>query len=746
MIEPKFPSDNVISLEGFIDEVKDVSDGPHQRKFCFVLGAGASINSGIKSGQQLVDLWDAELQKRNPQALQAWKAKFGITSENKYSFYSQYYEYRFRSHPGDGYNYLEKMMEHAKPSAGYVMLAYLLTHTPHNVVITTNFDHLIENAISYYMDAIPLVIGHEALTHYISNPILRPAIIKIHRDLLLDPKSKTSELLKLHENWEHVLDVVFSNYHPIFIGYAGNDKSLMDFLMQNSHKFQNGDWCFPYWLLYEADKLEGRVLEFLLAANGYCIRHNGFDEVLYLMGFAFGYKVPTEEQFIADAKKRFRDLSNSINAFSQKFSPTKTLDSPSSLHDPDKPTGEVSSTLQEAVHGVTDGNASTKQFWRALQLAQNKQLEEASQILSELIQAEPENANYHDTLSTVFHLMKRYEDAWKEAQIAVHLEPDNPQYHHSLGATLHELNRFDGALAEAQKAVELEPDNPRYHNNLGMTLHGLKRFDEALAEKKKAVELEPDNPRFRNSLGVTLHEMKRFDEALAEKKIAIELEPDNPRYQDSLSTTLHELKRFDEALAEAQKAVELEPDNPRYHDGLSSTLHELKRFDEALPEAQKAVELEPDNPRYHNNLGMILHGLKRFDEALTEKKKAVELEPDNPRYHDSLSTTLHELERFDEALAEAQKAVELEPDNPRFHNSLGVTLHEMKRFDEALAEKKKAVELEPDNPRYHDSLGATLYALKRFDDALAEVKKAIELDPANEEYRSHLDDILRAKQ
>ena len=54
-----------LSLKGFINEIKEVSSGPHPRKFCFVLGAGASISSGIKSGQELVTIWDRELQERN---------------------------------------------------------------------------------------------------------------------------------------------------------------------------------------------------------------------------------------------------------------------------------------------------------------------------------------------------------------------------------------------------------------------------------------------------------------------------------------------------------------------------------------------------------------------------------------------------------------------------------------------------------------------------------------------------------
>ena len=46
-----------ITLSGFMKEMKEVSSGPHSRKFCFVLGAGASKESGIKSGQELVDIW-----------------------------------------------------------------------------------------------------------------------------------------------------------------------------------------------------------------------------------------------------------------------------------------------------------------------------------------------------------------------------------------------------------------------------------------------------------------------------------------------------------------------------------------------------------------------------------------------------------------------------------------------------------------------------------------------------------------
>lgn len=41
-----------LTQAGLIHEFEDVSAGPHSSKFCFVLGAGASKTSGIKTGQE----------------------------------------------------------------------------------------------------------------------------------------------------------------------------------------------------------------------------------------------------------------------------------------------------------------------------------------------------------------------------------------------------------------------------------------------------------------------------------------------------------------------------------------------------------------------------------------------------------------------------------------------------------------------------------------------------------------------
>ena len=55
-----------------------------------------------------------------------------------------------------------------------------------NLVITTNFDSLVEDALFMYTSSKPLVINHELLADYAGDPnISRPIIAKVHRGIFL---------------------------------------------------------------------------------------------------------------------------------------------------------------------------------------------------------------------------------------------------------------------------------------------------------------------------------------------------------------------------------------------------------------------------------------------------------------------------------------------------------------------------------------------------------------------------------
>ena len=491
-----------LTQAGLIHEFEDVSEGPHSSKFCFVLGAGASRMSGIKTGQELVDIWKKEMLERNEQAFLSWKEKNGITESDKYSYYSQYYEERYKKRPMDGLNFLEKMMEHVNPNVGYVVLAHLLAKTEHNVVITTNFDHLLEDALNYYEKALPLVVGHESLAHYITKQITRPTIIKIHRDLLFDPKNTVKDVGVLHEAWEKALDMIFSEFHPIFIGYAGNDRSLMDYLIKNREKFNSGEWKFPYWTLYKSDVVpEGPVKEFLEGVDGYYINCNGFDELMCLMGAEVGYRMPGEGQFLEDTRMRYHKL---LEAFESFVLPQNSAEKQEEYMSADANDADEQKTVGAAVQQITSGT----EYIRAVTLHNEKKYKEAAAVENELIKQEPENVRYYRILWQTLNAMEDYEGAETVARQALELEPENADLHIDLSVALRDMGRRGEAEEEAGKAIQLDPQNDRCYASLGRTLYQMGRYKEAKENLEKAIKLAPGKDYYQKELDEVLDKLK----------------------------------------------------------------------------------------------------------------------------------------------------------------------------------------------------------------------------------------------
>jgi hypothetical protein len=161
---------NEWTLDGFVEHFDFVHHKMLDHKFVWVLGAGASYASGILLGSQLVDQWLKEMHVREDRAgttLQEWATaeKLGIVGfrfNERASFYSKVNQRRFSEYPEEGYAYLESVMSGKDPSPGYSILAAALAQDPprHNVVITTNFDNLVADALSIYTDTFPFVAGH----------------------------------------------------------------------------------------------------------------------------------------------------------------------------------------------------------------------------------------------------------------------------------------------------------------------------------------------------------------------------------------------------------------------------------------------------------------------------------------------------------------------------------------------------------------------------------------------------------
>ncbi|SJZ67518.1 SIR2 family protein, partial [Porphyromonas cangingivalis] len=279
-----------ISDKNLIRMLIDKQKSNGNMKFCFLIGSGASRSSGIATGGTLAGVWYKEIESDTEKAkFEQWKKKEGIDEKDLAASYSAIYKERFQNCPESGYEALIKIMEGKNPSIGYIILAKIIVDEGHNVVITTNFDNLLEDAIRTYTEKKPFIAGHERLADYVPKRSDRPIIVKVHRDLYLQPKSDTEETSELSEQWKSVLDDILSNYYLIVIGYGGNDGSLMKYLEAKKDE-RKGNFRRKniYWCLMEGEAIPEKIRK-VLDQEDRIVRIKGFDELMYQCYIRLGF-------------------------------------------------------------------------------------------------------------------------------------------------------------------------------------------------------------------------------------------------------------------------------------------------------------------------------------------------------------------------------------------------------------------------------------------------------------------------
>lgn len=167
------------TVEGLLAEIQQLHLHQAERALAFILGAGASVSSKIPAGGDLARKWLEECYQREclnktKRSLEDWSCialgDADFTLADAASYYPQIFERRFGGDYASGYAALEDAMKDAKPGVGYAILAKILDKTQHRVVVTTNFDNLVADAMAIHARRQPLIVGHEALAGF-AHPI-----------------------------------------------------------------------------------------------------------------------------------------------------------------------------------------------------------------------------------------------------------------------------------------------------------------------------------------------------------------------------------------------------------------------------------------------------------------------------------------------------------------------------------------------------------------------------------------------
>jgi Tfp pilus assembly protein PilF len=456
-------------------------------------------------------------------------------------------------------------MEGKEPSCGYSVLAQILEQKPHKIIITTNFDSLTEDALFIYSRKKPIVIGHESLANFINPLGNRPIIVKIHRDVFLQPKSKVIETDVMDSGFKKNLAGVFKYHTPLIIGYGGNDGSLMGFL-EELENVEGG----LFWFYREKDgALPDRILKLIKKNNGYAVVIDGFDELMIQIGDKL--KLERVDQKLIDiSEKRAKTYREQIEEIKKK--------------------GTTDKETKDALKSII--NRGEKDWWTYETRAQSENdPDKADKIYQEGLRIFPSS---HE-------LMNNY---------AIFLEHERRDY-----------NRADEFY---KKAVELNPYNPLYFSNYAIFLN-LKRgnFDEAEKFHKKAIDINPNDAKSFNRYAVFLYAIRRdYDKAEEFYKRAIELNPSGIECIVNYAAFLAEIRKdYNKAEEFYKRAIEIHPNHlnsfANYADFLSNF---RKDYDKAEEFYKKTIELDPNRANTLGNYAKCLI-VKR---NLTKAKKNID--------------------------------------------------------------------------------------------------------------------------
>ena len=719
-----------ITSRQLVRMLKDASGESKGTKFCFLIGAGASMSSGIPSGADLARKWIREIEEDcGKDDFAKWKNKVGISEDNVGEFYPQIYEKRFGHIPESGYDCIRHYMEGKEPSLGYLILANIMVREKHNVVITTNFDNLLEDAIRTYTKEKPFIAGHEALADYVPKRSDRPIILKLHRDLFLQPFSDQLNTDILQAAWESILGKFLSDYHLIVLGYGGNDGSLMNYLLKLKNRKP------IYWCVRNADKATSKSLwntlspkaKRLLKNDGYLVPIDDFDRFMYDCYAALGYK------FLEGIEK---------------------IEKPKSIHEILKPNYARIESIQTQLRQLsqTEEELSKESFqsiksflpdsWMwILQANQEKDIDKKDKIYREGIERYPQDADllgdYADFLCDICHDYDRAEAYYKRA-----LEAD-PNHANTLGnyALFLKDVRHDYDQAEAYYKRALAAD-PNHANNLGNYANFLYNircdYDQAETYYKKALEADPNHANTLGNYALFLKNIRHdYDQAEAYYKRALEADPKNANALGNYASFLHTIRHaYDQAEAYYKRALEANPKDANALGNYALFLHTIRHaYDQAEVYYKRALEADPNHANTLGNYALFLKNIRHaYDQAEVYYKRALEADPNHANTLGNYALFLKNIRHaYDQAESYYKRALEADPKNAVTLGNYAVFLNDIRHdYDQAESYYKRALEADPKNAVTLGNYAVFLNDIRHdYDQAERYYKRALEADPKN---------------
>ncbi len=617
---PALSSLQSISAVEFARRLNDLRN-ERDKRYAFFLGSGCSVSPGIKTAGGLVtDEWLPRLHRlRAPEERDraTWATReFGYDPENAAASYGKLMDLLFLNSE-ERQREIERLCDGTFPAFGYSVLAELMAQTQEkgtfNVVLTTNFDDLIADALYLFTSVRPLVIHHEALAGYIRPTRTRPLIIKLHGDNHLTPYNTPDETAALLPKTNKQVSNLLHDRGLILLGYSGNDESVAKMLEALP------DEALPlsiYWVSKEEPSC--RLETWLRKRKAVWVASSDFDAFMLLIHAELSLSHPAPDRFkeVFDQRmETYERLTADI-----KDAPTNTPEE---------------AALKTAVEKVDQSFNE----WRPLVLAANRLRKTNPQAAEALYRSAIDQfgevvVTLHD-YALFLDQQQRSTEAESFYLRALKISPKHVTTLMNYALFLSEQQKPKEAELSFLQALEVDPKQTDNLIQFAAFLDKQQRPVEAELIFLRALEAEPDRVNVLGSYAYFLRRQKRLAEAESFFLRTLEADSKNIVTFNNYALFLSEQQRPAEAESFFLRALETDPNHTNTLGNYANFLSKQQRPAEAESFYLRTIEADPKHvnalanyAQYLFTNGRLLEGLSRLDEAeiLITNKTPIDLQ------------------------------------------------------------------------------------------------------------------------
>ncbi len=256
----------------------NLADG--RRRFILFCGAGISKDAGVPSGQDilidtLTKIYQQEQKKEkfSKEEVVKWYQKNKSLKDMSYS------EMLDLVYPGMEQKrlYLNSFFEGKQPGETHETIAKMIGAGLIRLIITTNFDNLIEKALDMegFSDRYSVIATNDQAKNSDTwDKVEICRIYKIHGDKDQGPiRNSPVELEKLDEYIERDFQELINRHGVLVLGYSGEDEGVIRCFERREH------YRYPIYWQYRGD-VNKRVKNLILNQDGVLMRYDRASELL----------------------------------------------------------------------------------------------------------------------------------------------------------------------------------------------------------------------------------------------------------------------------------------------------------------------------------------------------------------------------------------------------------------------------------------------------------------------------------